>query len=213
MPPAVDIASVITKAHVADWRAKSHSVLMSHAELPHDVERFLSAMESANMDCLLVGGLALLTYVSGRNTEDIDLIAKLSDLKAIEGIVVDEENAKSARAHFGQLEVDVLRASDPFFAHIAEKFSNEGEFVGHQMQVASPQGLALLKLYALPSLYRQGNLDRVGLYENDIRSLLNHRLIDESQLIPQLHDFMENHDLKELSKILAELRPNPGRFS
>lgn len=33
------------------------------------------------------------------------------------------------------------------------------------MQIATVEGLLLLKLYALPSLYRQGSL-RVSIYEN-----------------------------------------------
>jgi hypothetical protein len=35
-------------------------------------------------------------------------------------------------------------------------------------------GLLLLKLYALPSLYREGNFARVGLYENDVATLLSY---------------------------------------
>jgi hypothetical protein len=36
------------------------------------------------------------------------------------------------------------------------------------------EGLILLKLYALPSLYRQGNFAKVGIYENDVATLLLH---------------------------------------
>ncbi len=40
------------------------------------------------------------------------------------------------------------------------------------IRCATVEGLIILKFYALPSLYRQGDFDRVSLYENDITQLL-----------------------------------------
>ena len=39
------------------------------------VSRFFSLLSERQIDYVLVGGIALLQYVEGRNTEDIDLIA------------------------------------------------------------------------------------------------------------------------------------------
>ena len=40
------------------------------------------------------------------------------------------------------------------------------------------EGLLLLKLFALPSLYRQGKIDRVELYEHDVAMLMRHSCQD-----------------------------------
>lgn len=48
----------------------------------------------------------------------------------------------------------------------------EQQFGDRSIRCATIEGLIILKLYALPSLYRQGNFDRLSLYENDIPQLL-----------------------------------------
>lgn len=59
----------------------------------------------------LVGGIALLQYVEGRNTDDIDLIMTLSSLERIPELVVESCDADFARGNFGDLSVDVLLTS------------------------------------------------------------------------------------------------------
>ncbi|RMF70187.1 MAG: hypothetical protein D6742_00810 [Cyanobacteria bacterium J069] len=44
------------------------------------VDRLFEELDSSGAPYLLVGGIAMLTYVEGRNTEDIDLIMRRPDL-------------------------------------------------------------------------------------------------------------------------------------
>jgi hypothetical protein len=44
------------------------------------VERLFTLLHERQIAYLLVGGIAMLQYVQGRNTEDIDLIMAVSDL-------------------------------------------------------------------------------------------------------------------------------------
>ena len=45
------------------------------------VARFFALLRERQIDYVLVGGIALLQYVEGRNTEDIDLIMTVSALE------------------------------------------------------------------------------------------------------------------------------------
>lgn len=71
---------------------------------------------------------------------------------------------------------------------------------------ATVQGLLLLKLYALPALYRQGNFARVGLYENEIAILLYYHQTDQTALLAELAPFINAGDLAEVRMILARIR-------
>lgn len=50
------------------------------------------ALADRKINYLLVGGVALLSYVEGRNTQDIDLILARSDLDALPEVVIHDEN-------------------------------------------------------------------------------------------------------------------------
>jgi hypothetical protein len=75
---------------------------------------------------------------------------------------------------------------------------------------ATVEGLLLLKLYALPSLYRQGNVARVGIYENDIAALLYYYPVDIAQLLQELGGYVSESDLGEIGVILENLQKRPA---
>jgi len=69
---------------------------------------------------------------------------------------------------------------------------------------ATVEGLIVLKLYALPSLYRQFQMDRAALYENDITMLIaNHSPALEPLIALATHG-MEPGDQNELQTIISE---------
>lgn len=70
----------------------------------------------------------------------------------------------------------------------------------------------LLKLYALPPLYRQGSFDKVGLYENDIATLMYHYDSDMESLLETLKAHVGAGDMAELRKIVQEIEQRLGRF-
>lgn len=82
------------------------------------------------------------------------------------------------------------------------------------IRCATPAGLMLLKLYALPSLYRQGQLQRANLYEGDIGQLLAaFPELDTETLLGLLHHHgMLEGDVIELRRVVMEQRPRPDRF-
>ena len=77
---------------------------------------------------------------------------------------------------------------------------------------ATPEGLILLKLYILPSLYRQGDLQRANLYEADVSALLLAKHPPMEPLFDELAPHVSASDLAELRKVAAEAQAREKRF-
>jgi hypothetical protein len=210
--PVVDIARVITDATQSRWTPENEHRFMNSPAIPENIEDFLDALAQAEVPYLLVGGIALLQYVEGRNTQDIDFIIALDDALKIPGFEITDQNEFFAQGHFGELQVDLLRPSNLLFRHILETERTSKEFLGHILQTVTPRGLALLKLYALPSLYRQGNITRATLYEGDLTLLLNQHPSNRGELIEALKPHLIESDLNEVGKILDEISHKLSRF-
>ena len=135
------------------------------------VDHLFEALESSRVPYLLVGGIAMLTYVEGRNTEDIDLIMRRDDLDNLKQMVVTDEDQNFIRADYQGLQVDLLLTQNPLFEQVQQQYRSEIEWGKRRIPCATPEGLVILKLYALPSLYRQGKFDRAALYETDVLQL------------------------------------------
>jgi hypothetical protein len=54
------------------------------------------------------------------------------------------------------------------FEEVQQNYRSEIQWGNRRLPCATPQGLVILKFYALPSLYGQGKFDRAALYETDI---------------------------------------------
>lgn len=161
---------------------------------------------------LLVGGVALLRYVPGRNTEDIDLLLAVESLDALPEIAIEDREEWFARGRFKGLRVDLLFTTNPLFRAVQERHSTLQRFLELPVPCATPQGLLLLKLYALPSLYRQGDIQRANLYESDITALLFAVHPRLEPLFEELSAHVSANDLIELRKIVAEAQAREKRF-
>jgi len=176
------------------------------------VARFFSLLRERQIEYVLVGGIALLQYIEGRNTEDIDLIMALSSLERLPELGVESRDDDFARGKFGDLKVDVLLTSNPLFDEVRKRHTTTQRFVEQDIRCATVEGLVLLKLYALPSLYRQGNFARVGLYENDVATLLHSHGPAIEQLLGELASYLSESDLSQVKQIVREIQQRISRF-
>jgi hypothetical protein len=162
--------------------------------------------------------MAMLTYVKGRNTKDVGLLLSLEASHKIPELEIVDRQDFFARAQFRSVPVDLLFTFNPLFQIVADKFATVHSFAELKVPAATVEGLIVLKLYALPSLYRQFQMDRAALYENDITMLIaNHSPALESLIGLATHG-MEPGDQAELKKIISEcteraklLRPRSGQ--
>jgi hypothetical protein len=179
-------------------------------EMPMDdirgeVRALFATLHAAQLDYVLVGGVAMLSYVEVRNTQDVDIIIDSKDLQSIDWQATIHDR-DFGTAHYHGLRVDLLLTTNPLFAYVSQQQRTEIVFDGRAVPCATREGMLLLKLYALPSLYRQGNLVRAALYEADIFGLQQGATIDEAQLLATLSNHLASHDVDELRRILQEQR-------
>lgn len=170
-----------------------------------EVASLFAALDAANVRYLLVGGVAMLSYVEGRNTEDIDLIVPFGDLPRLP-FEASIEDGDFGRGTFHGVRVDLLLTSNPLFERVAREERTVVQFGDRPIAIASRRGLLLLKLFALPSLYRQGKLARAALYETDVLMLLQGADITDESLLAELEPHLAKHDWSEIRTILVELR-------
>jgi len=110
------------------------------------------------------------------------------------------------------MQIGVLRAEHALFDEVRRKHSTERAFAERRIRCATVEGLLLLKLFALPSLYRQGRLTRAGIYESDIAALIYEYDPDIEPILNALRPHLLDTDLGELRTIVREIRRRPERF-
>jgi hypothetical protein len=204
----LDIAEVVQNARDFNPRETMTS------DIRPAIEALFRELAESGIDHVLVGGVALLYYVEGRNTQDVVLIVRPDDMSRMPWAATLQD-CDFGRAQYHGVRVDLLLRSNPLFDWVATHERASVEFAGRVVPIATRRGLLLLTLYALPSLYRTGNLARAALYEADIRML---RLgqgasINDDELLEQLRPVLPKPgDLRELARILEEHRAASGRF-
>lgn len=208
---SVQIGNVIRNAVVFDVKNWLGGMMNSDT-LIQSVQDLFAVLEQRKIDYVLVGGIALLHYIEGRNTQDLDLLMALSALEKLPELKISGQDMYFVRATYGELQIDVLLTQNPLFKKVHRKYSRVQQFLDREIPIATVEGLLLLKLYALPSLYRQGNFARVGIYENDVATLLHDYQPDVSMLLTELSKYLNESDLAEINSIVADIQNRITRF-
>ena len=193
---------------IKNWGRK----MMNGDDLAAAIERLFSLLRQRQVDYVLVGGVALLQYVAGRNTQDIDLIMALPALEAVPEIQLTQRDEYFVRGVYDGLQLDILLTTNRLFAHVQNAHAAPRSFAESTIMTATVEGLVLLKLFALPSLYRQGDFVKVGIYENDIATLLRAYQPDTAAILDELGPFLDKGDLEEVRGIVEELKGRFARF-
>ena len=185
---------------------------MNADSLLAQVQQLFNLLDERKTDYVLVGGIALLTYVEGRNTHDIDLIMALPSLAKIPEIKISHQDMYFARGLFGELQIDILLTKNPLFDKVAREYSTVKKFLDRDVRCATVEGLILLKLFALPSLYRQESFERVGIYENDLASLLYAFNPNMEPLLEELRHYLNDTHMAEAKQIVEDIEARIQKF-
>lgn len=186
---------------------------MDSDSLTQSVQDFFALLAERQIDYVLVGGIALLYYVEGRNTQDLDLLVAVSSLEKLPELKISSQDSYFARGKYGELQIDLLLTKNPLFKKVHQEYAQVQTFLDRSIPLATVEGLLLLKLYALPSLYRQGNFARVGIYENDIATLLHYYQPDMTLLLAELSNFVNEPDFAEIKGIVSDIQKRIKRFN
>lgn len=185
---------------------------MNSDSLIQSVQEFFTVLEQRKIDYVLVGGIALLHYVEGRNTEDLDLLMAVSSLDKLPELKISSQDMYFVRATYQELQIDILLTKNPLFEKVYDDYSKVERFLDRNIPLATVEGLLLLKLYSLPSLYRQGNFARVGIYENDIATLIHDYQPNVSSLLKELSNYVNESDFAEIKSVVSEIQNRIKRF-
>src|SRR2546430_7349033 len=88
------------------WIRESGTALP--APVPQDATDLFRVLHERRTPYLLVGGIAMLTYVAGRNTKDVDLLMSLTAMRQISELKIEEEKDFFARGKFRSQQVNFL---------------------------------------------------------------------------------------------------------
>lgn len=201
----VNIGEVIVNGIVFDPKNGERLRTMDLNNLLQSIPRLFDLLEERQVQYVLVGGIAMLVYVEGRNTQDIDLIVVRKDLAKLPEIRIEEENPEFARGWLEQVRVDFLFPRNKLFERIRKDFSINKRFADRDIPCATVEGLLLLKLFALPSLYRQARFDRVRTYQKDIADLIAGYHPSTALLLKELSLHLLPSDLEEIQKIVDQI--------
>lgn len=215
MRERVSIAGVVQNGIAFDFKNWRHSPVPSSLNMEpllEAVAEIFAILRARRIDYVLVGGIAMLQYIEGRNTQDIDLIIAVADLKKLPEIEIKSQDDDFARGDFKGLQIDFLLSRNPLFQKVQRRYSTTQEFVEQSIPTATVEGLLILKMFALPALYRMGNFARVGLYENDIATLLNDYRPPTEPLFDDLQPHLSEGDLNSVREIVSEIEARIARF-
>lgn len=215
LPEGVSLRRV-AEVLVDAWEAGSHRWTNTPLQLregprpappmpvPQDAMELFRLLHERCVNYLLVGGMAMLTYVQGRNTKDVDLLMSVAALEQLPELTIEDRKDFFARGKFRSIQVDLLLTANPLFKIILERFATRHPFEELSVPTATVEGMMVLKLFALPSLYRQMDMDRAAIYEADIKMLLARHKPEVKPLFKVLEPYIPQTDLRELQKIVSE---------
>ena len=104
---SIPIGEIIRKAVVFDtkhWLGEP----MNSDSLIQAVQGLFSLLEQLRVEYVLAGGVALLHYVEGRNTQDLDLLMAFTALEKVPEIKISTQDMYFIRASYGSLQIDIL---------------------------------------------------------------------------------------------------------
>lgn len=176
------------------------------------VKEFFALLEEQKISYVLVGGIALLYYVDGRNTQDLDLVLAADHLEKLPEVEIVEQDLYFARGKFRGLRLDFLLTTNPVFRRVQQEYVTQARLLDQDVPIATVEGLLVLKLYALPSLYRQGNFQRVNVYESDIAALIYKYKPKMDAVLEVVAEYVGEGDIASLREIVAEIEERTKRF-
>lgn len=215
-PSVVHIGDVIGHGIVFDPRNAAKLPAMDFNDLLASIPRLFDLLDERGVDYVLVGGIAMRVHAPGRNTQDIDLIVPAGALERVPEIRICDRNDSFARGEFGRLQIDILLGDHGLFDLVRRRHARRERFVEREIVCATVEGLLLLKLFALPSLYRQGKFSRVEDYEHDIAVLIREHRPDMDAIYAELAGHLAVTDLAEVRSIAGDIErriaASRGRF-
>ncbi len=99
---SADIGAIIRNAVAFDIKQWAGDPVNSDS-LIQAVQDLFSLLDARQVDYVLVGGIALLHYVEGRNTQDLDLLVAPASLERLPELEISNRDMYFVRASYGRV--------------------------------------------------------------------------------------------------------------
>ncbi|KAA0224935.1 hypothetical protein EDM76_13035 [bacterium] len=150
--------------------------------------------------------------MGGRNTRVIGLLLPSRAFGQLPELAILERNADFAPTTFRGIVVDALFTGNRLFEMVRKRHATTLRFGRRTIPCATVEGLVIMKLYALPSLYRQQRFDQVTVYEADIANLVRTYRPDLDAVLAAIGPHVLPTNLEEITKIAADILARVERF-
>lgn len=178
---------------------------------------FVTLLESMDIEYALVGGAALLTMDDcQRPTDAFDFNISKADINRVSELTQESSDHNFGRYSYKGVRIDALYRSNPVFSYVIDNCVDTVTLEGKSIIRATPEGIIVLKLYVLPSLYLQGQQRKAVTYENDILGLLMQPVdVSFDRMLKVLARELLPSQINELRDILEDCqrRAQRQRFS
>ncbi len=201
----LQIGEVIYQAMVFDAK-KWWGHNMNSDTLIQAVQNLFAVLEQRHINYVLVGGIALLHYVEGRNTQDIDLLMASSSLSKLPELEVSNQDLDFARAAYGDLQIDILLTQNPLFRKVQAGYSQVEQFFDRQIPIATVEGLLLLKLMPCPPSIGREILPGWASTKTISPPCCTTITLICQALLAELSNFVNESDMAEIKTILTEIQ-------
>lgn len=191
---------------------KRAKAIMSALHFPKIVVELFDVLKARRVDYLLAGDAAVLGYLPGFAVDRVDLIMGPEDVGRLPELRIERSEPDVFRCSFGRLPVDVFQIENPLYRGIGMDYAVTGEFPRWPIPCVTVEGMLLLKLYTLLSLYRNGDFFSVGLSENEITQLVLVHEPDTERLFYELAPYLIAAELGFLREIIADIQRRIERF-
>ncbi|MEK6574315.1 MAG: hypothetical protein AABZ58_08385, partial [Chloroflexota bacterium] len=135
----IHIGKIIRNAVVFNFKNRREDAMTADSLL-ETVARLFELLRERQVEYVLVGGVAMLQYVEGRNTEDIDLIMAVSSLKLLPEIQVETWDKDFAHGKFDELQIDVLLTSNSLFDKARQQYTTTRPFAEQDIPCVTVEG-------------------------------------------------------------------------
>jgi hypothetical protein len=195
---SANIAMIISDANEFNTQNWMKGMQINPQNLQSGVADFLKLLNDLEIGFVIVGGIAILGYVELRNTKDFDIIIDRHDYAKLKPFldILNEEGDFANCLTADKVRVDLLFADNPIFRYVKYGFEQNLDYEQGNFPTATPEGLVLMKLYALADLTlqyeafgRKDILAKIRLYQSDVIILNDMYELD----FPKILRLLERH--------------------
>ncbi len=151
LPEGVSLRRV-AEVLVDAWEAGSHRWINTPLQLrkghpptppvpvPQDAMELFRLRHERRVNYLPGGGMAMLTYMRGRNTKNVDLRMSVAALEQLPELTIENRQDFFARGKFRSIQVDLLLTVNPLFKIVLERFATRHPFEELAVPTATAEG-------------------------------------------------------------------------